>query len=129
MPSACPLRPLRCVAGSSQVPPLAKGDTPSPSVRPNPSDAAPTAPTFSAHTMALFAHKKIIKEKGAEPEAFEVDVAQAIRIHERVGHGRATRRRRLGRRRRGRRVLEKLLAGILAHLRLLLACLTTPGWF
>ena len=27
--------------------------------------------------MALFAHKKIIKEKGAEPEA-EVDVAQAI---------------------------------------------------
>ena len=28
--------------------------------------------------MALFAHKKIIKEKGAEPEAFEVDVAQAI---------------------------------------------------
>ena len=71
------LRALRAQAGS-QVPPLAKGDTPSPSVRPNPSDAAPTAPTFSAHTMALFAHKKIIKEKGAEPEAFEVDVAQAI---------------------------------------------------
>ena len=26
----------------------------------------------------MFAHKKIIKEKGAEPEPFEVDVAQAI---------------------------------------------------
>ena len=36
--SACPPRQ------ASQVPPLAKGDTPSPSVRPNPSDAAPTAP-------------------------------------------------------------------------------------
>ena len=37
------LRALRAQAGS-QVPPLAKGDTPSPSVRPDPSDAAPTAP-------------------------------------------------------------------------------------
>ena len=26
----------------------------------------------------MFAHKKIVKEKGAEPEPFEVDVAQAI---------------------------------------------------
>ena len=28
--------------------------------------------------MSLFASKKIVKEKGAEPEPFEVDVAQAI---------------------------------------------------
>ena len=46
-PTRVPCRPrsacLRAQAGS-QVPPLAKGDTPSPSVRPDPSDAAPTAP-------------------------------------------------------------------------------------
>ena len=44
-PTSVPCRSAsRAQAGSSQVPPLAKGDTPSPSVRPNPSDAAPTAP-------------------------------------------------------------------------------------
>ena len=88
-----PKQAPRCLLSQKGIPPLpASGPIPltprqprqqvsasaNPSARPNPSDAAPTAPTFSAHTMALFAHKKIIKEKGAEPEAFEVDVAQAI---------------------------------------------------
>ena len=31
-----------------------------------------------AGPLVMFAHKKIIKEKGADPEPFEVDVAQAI---------------------------------------------------
>ena len=32
----------------------------------------------SERSQTMFAHKKIVKEKGAEPEPFEVDVAQAI---------------------------------------------------
>ncbi len=42
--SAVPTRSACPAQAGSQVPPLAKGDTPSPSVRPDPSDAAPTAP-------------------------------------------------------------------------------------
>ena len=35
-------------------------------------------PVVSERSQTMFAHKKIVKEKGAEPEPFEVDVAQAI---------------------------------------------------